>query len=192
MSEVLPYLASVVDELCFVRSMQTEQFNHAPAQILLNTGFSQPGRPSLGSWALYGLGSEAQDLPAFVVMSTGSGISGGSANWSSGFLPSIYSGVRFRNQGDPILDVANPAGVDGRLQRDSLDLVAALNRRRLGSEGDPEIATRIANYELAYRLQTSAPDLIELAHAKAARRSTCTAAIPISRRSPGPASWRGA
>ena len=162
LSEVLPHLASVVDEMCFVHSMRTEQFNHAPAQILLNTGFSQPGRPSLGSWVLYGLGSEAQDLPAFVVMSTGSGISGGAANWSSGFLPSIYTGVRFRNQGDPILDVANPPGVDAGLQRDSLDLIGSLNRQRLGSQGDPEIATRIANYELAYRLQASAPELTNL------------------------------
>jgi Protein of unknown function (DUF1501) len=162
LAEVLPHLATVVDDLCFVRSMQTEQFNHAPAQILLNTGFSQPGRPSLGSWALYGLGSDAQDLPAFVVMSTGAGISGGAANWSSGFLPSIYTGVRFRNQGDPILDVSSPVGVNAGLQRDTIDLIGSLNQRRLETEGDPEIATRIANYEMAYRLQTSAPELNDL------------------------------
>jgi hypothetical protein len=162
LAEILPHLATVVDDVCFVRSMQTEQFNHAPAQIYLNTGFSQPGRPSLGSWVLYGLGSEARDLPAFVVMSTGSGISGGAANWSSGFLSSIYTGVRFRNQGDPILDVTNPAGVDAALQRDTVDLIGSLNRRRLGTVGDPEIATRIANYEMAYRLQASAPELTNL------------------------------
>jgi hypothetical protein len=142
--------------------MKTDQFNHAPAQLFLNTGFAQPGRPSLGSWVLYGLGSEARDLPAFVVMSTGAGISGGSANWSAGFLPSLYSGVRFRNQGDPILNVSSPKGVDARLQRDSLDLISELNRARLGIVGDPEIETRIASYEMAYRLQTSAPELMDL------------------------------
>jgi hypothetical protein len=102
-SEVLPHLAEIVDDICLIKSMQTDQFNHAPAQIYLNTGFARPGRPSLGSWAFYGLGNETQDLPAFVVMSTGTGISGGSANWSNGFMPSLYAGVRFRNQGDPIL-----------------------------------------------------------------------------------------
>src|SRR5438132_1447104 len=116
----------LVDAVCFVKSVHTDQFNHAPAQILFNTGFAQPGRPSLGSWVLYGLGAETQDLPAFVVMSTGAGISGGSANWSSGFLPTVYAGVRFRNQGDPILNVSSPPGVDAQLQRDSLDLVGAL------------------------------------------------------------------
>ncbi len=111
---------------------------------------------------LYGLGAVTRDLPAFVVMSTGSGISGGSANWSSGFLPTVYTGVRLRNQGDPILDVSSPPGVDARLQRDSLDLIGALNRRRLETEGDPEIATRISSYEMAFRLQTSAPELMDL------------------------------
>ena len=162
LSEMLPHLAGVVDEICLIKSVRTDQFNHAPAQLFLNTGFSQPGRPSLGSWVLYGLGAESSDLPAFIVMSTGAGISGGAANWSSGFLPTLYTGVRFRNQGDPILDVTNPKGVDARLQRDSLDLIGALNRQRLAIEGDPEIATRIASYELAYRLQTSAPELMDL------------------------------
>ena len=162
LSAALPHLAKVVDDICLVRSVKTDQFNHAPAQIFFNTGFAQPGRPSLGSWAIYGLGSEAQNLPAFVVMSTGSGISGGSANWSAGFLPSLYAGVRFRNQGDPILDISNPAGVDDALQGDSLDLIESLNRRQLGAVGDPEIATRIASYELAHRLQSSAPDLMDL------------------------------
>jgi hypothetical protein len=162
LSEMLPYLAGVVDDLCIIRSVRTDQFNHAPAQIFMNTGFGQPGRPSLGSWVVYGLGSESQDLPAFVVMSTGSGISGGAANWSSGFLPTYYTGVRLRNQGDPILNVSSPSGVDRRLQRDSLDLVGALNRRQLQAVGDPEIATRIAAYEMAFRLQTSAPELMDL------------------------------
>jgi hypothetical protein len=162
LSEMLPHLAAVADDICLIKSMKTDQFNHAPGQIFLNTGFSQPGRPSLGSWVIYGLGSESQDLPAYVVMSTGSGISGGAANWSSGFMPSVYAGVRLRNQGDPILDVTSPAGVDPKLQRDSLDLIRELNHARLGIVGDPEIETRIASYEMAYRLQTSAPDLMDL------------------------------
>jgi len=161
-AEVMPHLAEVADELCWIRSVRTDQFNHAPAQIFLNTGFAQPGRPSLGSWVVYGLGSEAKDLPAFVVLSTGAGISGGSANWSSGFLPTIYTGTRLRNQGQPILNVASPAGVDETLQRESLDLVGSLNRLRLQAEGDPEIATRIASYEMAFRLQRSAPELMDL------------------------------
>jgi hypothetical protein len=161
-AEVLPHTASIADDICLIRSLKTDQFNHAPAQIFLNTGFSQPGRPSIGSWALYGLGSETQDLPAYVVMSTGAGISGGSANWSSGFMPTVLSGVRFRNSGDPILDTSNPAGVDTALQKDTIDLVTAQNRSRLDVMGDPEIATRIAQYEMAYRLQTSAPDLMDL------------------------------
>jgi len=162
LSEVLPHLSKIVDEICLIKSVQTNQFNHAPAQMLFNTGFQQPGRPSLGSWVLYGLGAETQELPAFVVMSTGSGLSGGSALWSSGFFPTVYSGVRLRTQGDAILDVSSPAGVDARLQRDTLDLVGALNRRRLAADGDPEIATRLANYEMAFRLQTSAPELMDL------------------------------
>jgi uncharacterized protein (DUF1501 family) len=162
LSEMLPHLARVADDICIIKSMHTDQFNHAPAQIFLNTGFPQPGRPSLGSWVIYGLGAEATDLPAFVVMSTGSGISGGAANWSSGFLPTTYTGVRFRNQGDPILNVSSPPGIDARLQRDTLDLVSTLNRQRLTDIGDPEIATRIESYEMAFRLQTSAPQLLDL------------------------------
>jgi hypothetical protein len=162
LSEMLPHLAKVVDDIAIIKSVRTDQFNHAPAQIFLNTGFGQPGRPCLGSWVLYGLGAETQELPAFVVMSTGSGISGGVANWSSGFLPTVYSGVRLRNQGDPILNVTSPAGIDAKLQRDTLDLVGQLNRQRLETIGDPEIATRIAAYEMAYRLQTSAPELMDL------------------------------
>jgi len=162
LSEMLPHLAKVADDICLVKSVSTDQFNHAPAQIFFNTGFSQPGRPCLGSWVLYGLGAETQDLPAFVVMSTGSGLSGGSALWSSGFLPTTYNGTRFRNQGDPILNLGNPAGVDARLQRDTIDLVRAMNERQLAQTGDPEIATRIANCEMAFRLQTSAPELMDL------------------------------
>jgi uncharacterized protein (DUF1501 family) len=162
LSEVLPHLAKIADHICLIKSVHTDQFNHAPAQIFFNTGFSQPGRPCMGSWVTYGLGAETNDLPAFVVMSTGSGISGGAANWSSGFLPTVYTGVRLRNQGDPILNVASPAGIDQKLQRESLDLVGALNRQRLAQVNDPEIATRIRAYEMAFRLQTSAPELMDL------------------------------
>lgn len=162
LSEMLPHLAEVVDDICIIKSVKTDQFNHAPAQIFMNSGFGQPGRPSMGSWVTYGLGSESADLPAFVVMSTGAGISGGAANWSSGFMPSIYSGVRLRNSGDPILDVSSPAGIDARLQRDSLDLIGTLNQSTAAHDHDPEIAARIASYEMAYRLQTSAPELMDL------------------------------
>jgi uncharacterized protein (DUF1501 family) len=158
----LPQLASIADELCLVRSVKTDQFNHAPAQIFFNTGFAQPGRASIGSWVTYALGSESKDLPAFVVMSTGAGISGGSANWSSGFLPTKFTGVRLRNQGDLILNLANPAGIDAQLQRESLDLVQSLNQQQRKLQGDPEIETRISSYEMAHRLQSSAPELMDL------------------------------
>ena len=166
-SEMLPQLATVVDEIAIIKSCRTDQFNHAPAQIFMNCGFSQPGRPSIGSWATYGLGSESRDLPAFVVMNTAGSISGGAAAWSSGFLPSYYTGTRFRNASDPILNVAPPPGADGQLAADTIDLVGRLNRRRLAADGDPEIATRIASYEMAHRLQTSAPELMNLAEESA-------------------------
>lgn len=162
LSEMLPHLAEIADDIAIVKSMTTDAFNHAPAQILLNTGSPQLGRPSMGSWVTYGLGSEAEDLPAFVVLSSGGGTSGGAANWGSGFLPTIYQGVPLRSSGDPILDVSNPPGVDAKLQRDSLDLINGLNRDHLDVVGDPEIATRINSYEMAYRLQTSAPELMDI------------------------------
>ena len=162
LSDKLPHLAKVVDDIAIIRSMHTDQFNHAPGQIFFNTGFAQPGRPCLGSWLSYGLGAETSNLPAFVVLSTGGGISGGSALWSAGFMPGKHAGVRFRNSGDPILNVSRPEGVDAQLQRDSIDLIGALNRRRLEIENDPEIATRINSYEMAYRLQASAPELMDL------------------------------
>jgi hypothetical protein len=162
LSEMLPHLAGVADDVAIVKSVTTDQFNHAPAQIFLNTGSSLPGRPCMGSWVTYGLGSESDDLPGFVVLSSGSGISGGAANWSSGFLPTAYQGVVFRPKGDPVLNVANPPGLDARLQRDSLDLIRDLNTAHLGDVGDPEIATRISAYEMAYRMQTSAPELMDL------------------------------
>ncbi len=162
LAEVLPGLARVVDEIAIIKSVKTDQFNHAPAQMFFNTGFPVPGRPCLGSWALYGLGAETQELPAFVVMSTGNGLSGGSALWSSGFLPTVYTGTPFRKKGDPILNVSSPAGIDPRLQRDTLDLLSTLNHQQLATVGDPEISTRLANYEMAFRLQTSAPELMDL------------------------------
>ena len=161
-SEALPCLSKIVDDICLIRSCHTDQFNHAPAQTFFQTGFAVPGRPSIGSWATYGLGCVTSELPAFVVLSTGGGISGGSGLWSSGFLPSTYTGVRFRNQGDPILNVTNPAGIDEALQRDTIDLVSSLNRKRLDDTGDPEITTRLANYEMAFRMQSSAPELMDL------------------------------
>ena len=167
LSEIIPHLAKVVDDIAIVKSCRTDQFNHAPAQIFMNCGFSQPGRPSMGSWVTYGLGSESRDLPAFVVMSTGNGVSGGSACWSSGFMPSLYAGTRFRNAGPPILNVDSPPGADRQLAADTLDLIAELNRQRLAVDGDPEIATRIASYEMAHRLQTSAPELMNLAEESA-------------------------
>lgn len=155
-------LGAVADELCIVKSMTTDQFNHAPAQTFLNTGFAQPGRPCLGSWALYGLGCETQDLPAFVVMSTSAGVSGGASLWSSGFLPTVYDGVRFRNGRSPILNVTTPSGFNESLQKDTFELVNRMNARRLAAVGDPEIATRMSAFEMAARLQASAPELMDL------------------------------
>ena len=162
LSEMLPHLAKIVDDIAILKGVHTDQFNHAPAQIFFNTGFGQPGRPSMGSWIAYGLGCESKNLPAFVVMSTGGGISGGSAVWSSGFLPTTYTGVRFRNSGDPILNLSPPPGVDDQLQKETLDLVGEQNKKHLDAVGDPEIATRTAAYEMAGRLQVAAPELNDL------------------------------
>ncbi|MBI5759339.1 MAG: DUF1501 domain-containing protein [Planctomycetales bacterium] len=163
-SELLPHLAEVVDDVAIVKSMATDAFNHAPAQIMMNTGSQQFGRPSFGSWLTYGLGSESHDLPAFVVFSSGKkGPSGGNSNWGNGFLPTVHAGVQFRGAGDPVLYLSNPRGVDANVQRDSLDSINKLNRLRLDAVGDPEIATRINSFEMAYRMQTSAPELMDLA-----------------------------
>ena len=163
LSELLPHLAEVVDDIAIVKSMHTDAFNHAPGQILMNTGTQQFGRPSVGAWTTYGLGTETQDLPAFVVFSTGAkGPSGGSSNWGAGFLPSVYQGVLFRSVGDPVLYLSNPKGVDQQMQRDSLDTIKRLNQKHLDVVGDPEIATRINSFELAYRMQLTAPELMDL------------------------------
>ena len=164
LSELLPHTASIVDDIAIVKSMATDAFNHAPAQIMMNTGAQQFGRPSMGAWVTYGLGSESRNLPSFVVFSSGSkGPSGGNSNWGSGFLPTLYQGVTFRGSGEPVLYLTNPEGVDAGLQRDTLDAVGALNRERLGAVGDPEIATRINSFEMAFRMQSSAPELMDLA-----------------------------
>ena len=161
-SEVMPHLAGVVDDLAIVRSVHTDLFNHAPAQLYVNTGFGIPGRPSMGSWLSYGIGSEADDLPAFVVLKSGGSLSGGAAMWSAGFLPGMHQGVPFRSQGDPILHVSHPPGIDRQAQRDTLDLIRDLNEQRLAIAGDPEITTRINAYEMAYRMQSRAPELMDL------------------------------
>ena len=163
LSELLPHLAEVVDDIAIVKSMHTDAFNHAPGQIFMNTGSQQFGRPSIGAWVTYGLGSESSDLPAYVVFSSGSkGTSGGASNWGSGFLPSLHQGVMFRNSGDPVLYLSNPKGVDQEMQRDSLDAIKKLNQERLKVTGDPEIATRINSFEMAYRMQSSAPELMDI------------------------------
>ncbi|MFK7737587.1 MAG: DUF1501 domain-containing protein [Pirellulaceae bacterium] len=162
-SEVLPHTAKVADELTIIKSMTTDAFNHAPAQIMMNTGSQLFGKPSLGSWTLYGLGSESKNLPGFVVFSSGSkGPSGGNSNWGSGYLPTVYSGVQFRSVGDPVLYLSNPPGIDSKAQREALDVINSLNSQQLAQVGDPEIATRINSYEMAYRMQSSAPDLMDL------------------------------
>lgn len=160
-SEVLPETAKIVDELAIVRSVHTDHFNHAPAQLFVNTGNGVPGRASMGAWLSYGLGSEADDLPSFVVLKSGGSLSGGAALWNAGFLPSMHQGVGFRGQGDPILHVSNPPGYDDRLQRESLDLIRSLNQQQFEKVGDPEIATRINAYEMAFRMQSRAPELMD-------------------------------
>lgn len=162
-SELLPHFSEIVDDVAIVKSMYTEAFNHAPAQIFMNTGTQQFGRPSMGAWVTYGLGSESSDLPAYVVFSSGTkGTSGGASNWGSGFLPSVYQGVLLRSSGDPVLYLSNPKGIDRQMQRDSLDAITRLNQKHLDVVGDPEIATRINSYEMAYRMQSSAPDLMDI------------------------------
>ncbi|MGA7413165.1 MAG: DUF1501 domain-containing protein, partial [Bryobacteraceae bacterium] len=162
-SELLPHLRTVADDITVVRSMHTTQFNHAPAQIFMNTGFQIIGRPSMGSWMTYGLGSECQDLPGFVVLISGENQpDGGKACWGSGFLPTVYQGVEFRSQGDPVLFLTDPDGVPKQARRESLDLLKDLNEAHLKEDGDPEIATRINSYEMAYRMQSSVPDLVDI------------------------------
>jgi hypothetical protein len=162
-SDCLPHLAQVVDDIAIVRSVATDVFNHAPAKIFVNTGSPQFGRPSMGSWVSYGIGSDSKNLPGFVVLLSGPrGPRGGALNWGSGFLPTGYQGVPFRTTGEPILNLTSPQGITPIRQKQALDAIRDLNSARLADTGDPEIATRISSYEMAYRMQTSAPELIEL------------------------------
>jgi hypothetical protein len=162
-SELLPNLAQVVDDIAIVKSMVTDAFNHAPGQILMNTGSQQFGRPSMGAWVTYGLGSDSENLPGFIVFSTGQkGPSGGNSNWGSGFLPTVYQGVHFRTSSEPVLYLSNPRGVDDQTQRETLETIQQLNQMHLGEWRDPEIATRINSFEMAFRMQTSTPDLMDI------------------------------
>ena len=163
MVEHLPRLAGVADELCVIRSLHTDEINHAPAQMFMHSGFGRGGRPSLGAWTTYGLGSENEDLPAYVVLLSGPAGGAGSQLWSNGFLPSIHQGVRFRSSGDPVLYLSNPAGRSQADGRRLIDAVNGLNAIELAATSDPEIATRIGQYEMAYRMQVSVPELSDLA-----------------------------
>jgi hypothetical protein len=162
LSEMLPYLGEVADDIAIVRTVHTTQFNHAPAEIFMNTGSPLFGRPSMGAWVTYGLGTESDDLPGFVVLQSGEGSRGGAHSYGCGFMPTEYQGVPFRSKGAPILNVQNPHGVDDALQRDTIALITEMNRHKLGAVGDPEIAARVSAYELAYRMQSSAPELVDL------------------------------
>ena len=162
LSEHLPHLGSVADELAIVKTVRTEQFNHAPAQLFLHTGFERFGRPGIGSWVSYGLGTGNRDLPGYVVMITGSVAGAGNSLWGSGFLPTLHQGVEFRSQGDPVLFLSNPKGITSQGRRDIVDGINFLNKTALADVGDPEIATRIAQYELAYRMQSSVPGLMDI------------------------------
>jgi len=162
MSDLLPHIGSVADDICLIRSMTSSQFNHHPGQLLMQCGRPTFGLPVVGSWLTYGLGSESQNLPGYVVLTAGRGNSGGASIWSSGFLPSTYAGVLFRNQGEPVLNLENPTGLPPELQRAGLDALRDVNSERLAQLQDPEIAARIASYELAFRMQSAAPELIDL------------------------------
>jgi hypothetical protein len=161
-SDLTPHLAECADDMLMIRSMHTDQFNHHPAQLALFCGRSFFGLPTAGAWLTWGLGSESRNLPGYVVLSAGRGTSGGASLWQSGFLPSVYSGVLFRNQGEPVLNLTNPEGLPPQLQRAGLDALREMNQSRQAAVGDPEIASRIASYELAFRMQTAAPELIDL------------------------------
>ncbi len=163
LSEIIPHVGRIADDICLIRSMKTDVFNHGPAKLFVNTGSPRFGRPSMGAWVTYGIGSEAQDLPGFVVLQSGPrGPRGGTPLWGSGFLPTTYQGVPFLNGADPILNLSSPPGFDNQRQGEFIEAVSALNSIRQDAVGDPEIQTRIAAYEMAYRMQTSAPELMDL------------------------------
>jgi hypothetical protein len=161
-SDLIPHIGGCADDICLIRTMVSDQFNHHPGQLLLHTGKAEFGRPTIGAWLLYGLGSPSENLPGYVVLNSGRGASGSASNWSSGFLPSTYQGVPFRARGEPVLNVLNPPGIDAASQRRTIDAVSRLNALRSASVRDPEIASRIAQYELAFRMQSSAPELTDL------------------------------
>jgi uncharacterized protein (DUF1501 family) len=161
LSDLLPHLSTCADDICLVRSMYSEAFNHHPGQLLLFSGHTTFGRPTMGSWVVYGLGSESRNLPGFVVLTSGVGTSGGSDNFSNGFLPSTYAGTVLRNSGDPILYLSNPPGISGESQRARLDAIGDLNRIRAEASGDEEILSRIHSYELAFRMQSAGPELLD-------------------------------
>src|SRR5215831_9310675 len=161
-SDYLPYTASCADDICLIRSVVTDQFNHHPGQLMITSGTGLLGRPTMGAWVTYGLGSESKDLPGFVALSSGAGSPGaGSGNWASGFLPSSFQGVPFRNVGDPVLHLSNLPGVDPEDQRMTLDAIRDLNQQSFVRAGDMEIASRIASYELAFRMQSAGPELLD-------------------------------
>jgi hypothetical protein len=162
LSELLPNVAKVADDISFVKGLSTDNFNHGPAKMFINTGSIRAGRPSIGSWVTYGIGSESKDLPGFVVLQSGPrGPRSGAALWSSGFLPTAYQGVPFRSVGDPILNLSNPEGVNGEQQRQTIEAIRDLNELLYQHTGDAEISTRISQYEMAFRMQTSGPELID-------------------------------
>ena len=181
-SDLIPGIGSCADDIALIRTMHGEQFNHHPGQLLLSCGSAEMGRPTIGSWLLYGLGTASENLPGYVVLTAGRGASGGTSNWSSGFLPSAYQGVQFRDKGDPVLYLSNPPGVGRDNQRRTLDALRQLNGFRLEGNPDPEIASRIAQYELAFRMQSAAPELTELSE----ETQTTLDAYGIGRSSPRP------
>jgi hypothetical protein len=167
-SELLPHMGAIADDIAVVHTLHTDEINHAPAQMFLHTGFGRGGRPSFGSWVTYGLGSDNQDMPAYVVLLSGPPGGAGTSLWSTGFLPSVYQGIQFRSTGEPVLFLANPKGQTAQDRRRILDTVRDLNQTQLADVGDPEIATRISQYEMAYRMQTSVPELMDISGESAA------------------------
>lgn len=162
-SDRLPEMEQVIDEVCMVKSMHTDQFNHAPAQFMVHTGNQNLGYPSIGSWVTYGLGSENENLPGYMVLlSGGKGPSAGKSSWGAGFLPSVYQGVQCRSKGDPVLYLSNPEGIDRKLRRRTLDAIAQINKKTYQQIGDPETLTRIEQYEMAFRMQTSAAEAFDI------------------------------
>lgn len=181
-SDMIPQIGSCADDIALIRTMHGEQFNHHPGQLLLSCGKAELGRPTIGSWLLYGLGNASENLPGYVVLTAGRGASGGSSNWSSGFLPSTYQGVPFRDKGDPVLYLSNPPGVSEENQRRTLDTIRRLNEMRFRSNPDPEIASRISQYELAFRMQSAAPELTDLSN----ETQTTLDAYGVGRSTPRP------